>query len=253
VIDNLPEDVQEGLQAISADLIDLEQFVDFLHNRTFRRTLLCHQEAKIVRSPDPAVMEPLYLSALARPESSEPDVTSEKPERFKADEGIAATTNFPVFKAALVELYHRWPEAVSFRELAAKVFERLKTPASQQEASQALLASLLVQGYISEMVAVHNEPFRFTLKVSERPRASALARLLAAQQAPVPSLRHRIATLSDFDRLVLTLADGTRTLEEIAHAAEARLHEIPDRPSTSLSEEIPASLQRLARSSLLEA
>jgi methyltransferase-like protein/cyclopropane fatty-acyl-phospholipid synthase-like methyltransferase len=259
VIDNLPEDVQEGLQAISADLIDLEQFVDFLRSRTFRRTLLCHREAKIARTPEPTVLEPLYVSALARPESSQPDVASDKPEKFILDDGTSATTNIAVLKTALDELYRRWPQAMPFGSLAQAVCERLQIPASEYVAASALLASALVQGYTTHLVALHVEPFRFTVKMGDRPRVSALARLLATERAPIPSLRHRLAPLSAVDRLVLMHTDGTRTPSEIARLVLPKLADLPStdgdpRPAAEDVEGVVrSSLQRLARSSLLEA
>ena len=76
-IENLPPEVQETLQAISSDLIDLEQFVDFIRSRTFRRTLLCHGEKQIVHTPPPSVMDDLFFSALARPESAQPSINSD--------------------------------------------------------------------------------------------------------------------------------------------------------------------------------
>src|SRR5205085_362861 len=110
-IDNLPPEVQQQLQAISSDLIDLEQFVDFIRSRTFRRTLLCHREASFSQTPDPAVMDPLLISALAHPVSAQPNVASDQPEKFALDDSTTATTNVPILKAALVELFARWPTA----------------------------------------------------------------------------------------------------------------------------------------------
>jgi methyltransferase-like protein/cyclopropane fatty-acyl-phospholipid synthase-like methyltransferase len=260
VIDNLPDDVKEGLEAISADLIDLEQFVDFLRSRTFRRTLLCHHENPIVRTPQPSVIEPLFVSALARPESTSPDITSDKPEKFILDDGTTATTNVPLFKAALVELCRQWPQPVAFPALAASIFEQLQIPLSQHEAVSALLASFLVSGYTTHLVALHAQPFPFTLSVSERPRASALARLVATGQSPIPSLRHRSVPLSAIDRLVLIQTDGTRTPAEIAQQVRPKLNDLPPSdadPSPPADQDaekvVHTSLERLARSSLLEA
>ena len=57
---------------------------------------------------------------------------------------------------------------------------------------------------------------------SPRPRASALARLQAAEGARVTSLRHRNVTLdplaAEILLLLLLLLDGTRTIEEVAEA-----------------------------------
>lgn len=260
VIDNLPPEVQEGLQAISSDLIDLEQFVDFVRSRTFRRTLLVHREAEFDRTPEPSVVEPLYFTGMARPESSEPEVASEKAEKFLLDDGTSATTNMAVLKAALVELFEGWPRAMAFRELLEGVYGRLHISPDQHEPIRALLAALLVRGYISQLVAVHCEPFRFTLSLSERPKASALARMLAPSTASLPSLRHRQVSLSDVDRLVLILADGTRTIDQIAAAAGQQLGDQPDFQNRSelhgqaaLEELVRSSLERQSRSGLLEA
>jgi methyltransferase-like protein len=261
VIDDLPEEVQEGLQAISSDIIDLEQFVDFLGSRTFRRTLLVHEGTRIVRTPEPAVMEPLYVSALARPESLGTDVTSVEAEKFTLDDGhSAATTNVPILKAALHELFDRWPLAVPFRDLLSAVFERLQTPAAQQPTFGAVLASFMVQGYITHMVALHSEPFRFTLEVSQRPRASELARFVAPNQAMVPTLRHRLALLTPVERIVLLLADGTRTKQQIAEELDRSStqalvagFEAATLPPENRLAVVSESLERLSRNSLLEA
>jgi len=219
--DNLPPDVQETLQAISSDLIDLEQFVDVIRSRTFRRTLLCHREAQIVQTPEPSVMDRMYLTALGQPESPEPDVRSDAPERFRLDDGTIATTNISLFKAALVELYRQWPCAIPFEELLTVAIDRAGLPQEQHAVARPLLASLLVRGYVGLLVAVHSEPFPFIRKVSPRPRASRLARALSAERPSVPNLRHRIIVLSPAEGVILRLADGTRTVEQIAAEAAA--------------------------------
>src|SRR5436190_10239929 len=41
-LDDLPEPIADGLRRISRSRIEAEQYLDFLCNRTFRQTLLCH-------------------------------------------------------------------------------------------------------------------------------------------------------------------------------------------------------------------
>jgi methyltransferase-like protein len=256
--DTLPPGVQETLQAISSDLIDLEQFVDVIRSRTFRRTLLCHHEAKIVQTPDPSVMDRTYITALAQPESTEADVRSDTPEKFRLDDGTTATTNIPILKAALVELFRHWPSALPFEQLLAAAADRAALPAAQQAVARPLLASLLVRGYVSHLTAVHSEPFPFLRKVSQRPTASRLARAMADERPSVPNLRHRIVMLSPVERTLIKLVDGTRTPEQIAAEALACARQSPapelaDHTDGDWPRLARETLDRLAMSALLEA
>jgi cyclopropane fatty-acyl-phospholipid synthase-like methyltransferase len=66
-LNGLPPEVAETLQGISSDLIRLQQYLDFLCNRTFRRTLLCHGDVRLNREPSPQLLTAFHASALARP------------------------------------------------------------------------------------------------------------------------------------------------------------------------------------------
>ena len=44
---NLPDDVAQSLREMAKDTIALEQYMDFLRNRSFRRSLLCHAEVRL--------------------------------------------------------------------------------------------------------------------------------------------------------------------------------------------------------------
>jgi methyltransferase-like protein len=258
-IDNLPPEVQETLQAISRDLIDLEQFVDFIRSRTFRRTLLCHGENPIVQTPPPSVMDDLYVSALARPQSETPDIASDAVEKFVLDDGTTASTNAPILKAALVLLFERWPQAVAFDELLAVIVSRLKLDGDAANSGRPLLASFLARGYVSHLVAVHCEPFRLTMTLTERPRASRLVRVLAASQATVPNQRHRLIALLPLAKVVAILADGTRTIEQIASEASSLEPQLIEEQlkmggdQTTAETVIRRTLNQLARSAILEA
>ncbi len=39
-----PSEVRQGLNALAPNLIEKEQYMDFLRNRTFRQSLVCHQD-----------------------------------------------------------------------------------------------------------------------------------------------------------------------------------------------------------------
>ena len=215
-LDELPADVLETLQSISTDLIDLEQFVDFLGNRTFRRTLLCRGGVEIVRTPQPEVMQAFRYSALAEPVSAAPDVVTTAKEEFRLDDGTLASTNYPILKAALTMLYEEWPRSVPFGELFERAADRSQTAAAEYARSRAILASLLLDGYLAHLVAVQCQPFPFCLELSERPMASAVARLAASLNLPASNQRHRSVDLSPELQAALLAADGTRTWDDLA-------------------------------------
>jgi methyltransferase-like protein/ubiquinone/menaquinone biosynthesis C-methylase UbiE len=253
-MDNLAPDVRETLQNISNDLIEMEQFLDYLRCRTFRRTLLCHAETPIVRTPEPEVMAPMYFTSLVHPLSEQPDVVSPSEEQFQLDNGSTAKTNNPLLKAALVELCRQWPRAVPFDELLAAAVRDSQWADEEKSAAQTALAALLMRSYAHLLVAVQSQPFPFSREVSVRPKASALARLQAAERARVTNLRHRIGDLAEIDRVVLRLADGTRTASEIAElAASSEAWDGAAANGDQPTKIVEQALRRLARAALLEA
>ena len=260
--ETLPPQVQQTLVELSTDLVELEQWLDFVFCRTFRRTLLCRAEVPVQRTPPPEVLRPLYFSALARPQSQEQKVATLDQERFVRDDGTGATTNAPLLKAALVELFHRWPQAVPFPELLTTAMAAAQVPGDQRPQAEALLASLLVRSYTSHLVAIHARPFPFVSEAGAFPRASRLARVLARRQTRVPNLRHHLVVLSPAQQQVLSVADGQHRRDQIVQALEAAAgqrdpHEGPAAehaaappPSRAQVDQV---LAQLARSALLEA
>jgi methyltransferase-like protein len=66
------------------------------------------------------------------------------------------------------------------------------------------------------LIEFHVSDPPFVLEVSERPVASPLARLQAAQGGRVTNLRHETVTLNAFDRQLLPALDGTRDRAALA-------------------------------------
>src|SRR4051812_36770387 len=71
---NLPPQVQAVLNAISSDVIETEQYMDFLRNRTFRQTLLVHAGARIDRQVQPQRLLKLFVASPLKPEAPIEDV-----------------------------------------------------------------------------------------------------------------------------------------------------------------------------------
>jgi len=127
------------------------------------------------------------------------------------------------------------------------------------DAMRPLLAAFLANGYVTHVIAIHSEPFPLTTEISERPRASNLARVLSVKQSRVPNLRHRLVELSPLARLVARLADGSRTIAQMSEAAGQNAPELWAEELASAGPEfdgkklIARTLHELARSAILEA
>jgi hypothetical protein len=125
LLGNLSEGVQSALRVLATDQIQLEQTMDFLRNRTFRETLLCHAGLRLARSLDGEPIRRLWLSSQAQvqaeTEGEAKPVGSEEPVSFRTPSGFKLTTSIPVMKAAFATLSESWPQATSFEELVNQV------------------------------------------------------------------------------------------------------------------------------------
>jgi methyltransferase-like protein/SAM-dependent methyltransferase len=249
-LDVLPPEVRDTLEAISPDLIHLEQYLDFLNNRTFRRTLLCHTGLALDRTPSPDVLRGMHVSALARPTEGAKEAAPNERVRFTLEDGDTVSTEAPLVKAALFALDEVWPRALSFEGLWAAVRPRLRPPLPD-ESGRAILAEAMLRSFVTRAVDLHVCPPRFADRAGNRPFGSPLARFHALRGKRVPNLRHRSVMLEDFDRVVLAHLDGKRDRAALVGVLREAADNAPG--DEALAAALEASLHRLAGWALLPA
>jgi len=203
----------------AGDVIAREQYLDFFKGRMFRQTLLCHAGVER-REPTGAVVRGMLAATPAQP------VGELGPGRveFRGPRGATITTDHDAVKAALVALGDAWPRAVPVAELDGDA-----------------VCEALLRAYAVNLVQLHVWAPGIAAAPSERPVASALARLQAAAGSRITNLRHGTIDVPDeLGRRLITLLDGTRD-------RAALLREL-GRPA----DELERSLEGLARIAVLE-
>lgn len=257
----MPATVRTELERLAPDVIRREQYLDFLRNRTFRRSIVCRAEQQVTYELVTDRFRHCWFTARAKPETEDPDVVGDAVVKFVTPTGRSVSTNNPVIKAALVELFSVWPSSWSFDELHARTWRRLEganlADALLSARDPAAFAALAAQCFISDVVEAHLAPYTFARAVNERPVASLLARTQAPSTDVVCNLRHRGVPLIDLDRLVLPWLDGTRDRQALrqllCEAVSAGRVKLPDQQPETIDKALDASLTRLAGYSMLVA
>jgi methyltransferase-like protein/cyclopropane fatty-acyl-phospholipid synthase-like methyltransferase len=259
--DNLPPPVQEALDRLGTDRIRREQYLDFVRNRTFRKSLFCHSNRPRLEGPTIEALERLRFSSLAEPRSERPDIHSDAPEEFRSPTNDQLTTINPLVKSALTALFACWPRSVTLDELWTEVQARL---GPEFDGDRRMLAESLLKLHRGNLVALHvcEPPMVYT--VSERPVASVVARYQAEADIKICNLRHRVVSLDEFDALMIRLLDGTRDraaiLATLAKWVDEGVFEVsregqavrdPAQLREGLAACLDAGLQTLARNALL--
>jgi methyltransferase-like protein/2-polyprenyl-3-methyl-5-hydroxy-6-metoxy-1,4-benzoquinol methylase len=198
------------LDQLRPDRIRREQYLDFIRNRTFRQSLICHATATTRDTPEADALRSLRLTALARPLGDEADIEGDAPVEFESITGEKATTNRPLTKRALAALYRRWPRSATLDDLRAELGDLFEKPAEAGGESVESLREGLLQAHLVNLVGLHGHEPPIAYEPDARPVAPPLARYQAEGHPFVGSLRHRNVVLDELDRLVLRLLDGTR-------------------------------------------
>jgi methyltransferase-like protein/cyclopropane fatty-acyl-phospholipid synthase-like methyltransferase len=214
---HLPADVRMQLQDLSRNRVEYEQQFDNVHNTTFRRTLLCHADVKLLPFASAESLEALRFSTITVPENPAVDMDSEAMTKFVATKEISFQTSKPIFKAAMLCLSEVRPRSLTFPELVAAVSQKISAFMSpgNEEADRKTLLRFLLQCHFSEMLELHVQPDPFCTTPSERPVCSMLARWQLQRGDRVSNLRHHLVNLNALENIVLAMLDGTHTLVDV--------------------------------------
>ena len=173
---------------LSGDIIECEQYLDFLKGRRFRQTLLCRAERQLQRETSAEQMTEFLFSGPAR--------------------GIRIGTGNEAATAVARALGEVYPLPLSFDDLVPYA------------GGAGVLAPILYGMMTAGFVDLHVYDFPCEESVTARPRASRLARYQAARSNEVTNVCHLNVELDDVGRRLLPRLDGTRTVGEIAKAME---------------------------------
>jgi methyltransferase-like protein/SAM-dependent methyltransferase len=202
----------------------VEQYIDFVVNRTFRQSLLVHAEraSQIRYNPDGSRFRRLHIAAFVPPAEAQTRLDNSRQEYRQAD-GATLFTNDPGIKAALEALSARWPWTLSRQELVDAVHARLVSAglnptASLPDVIDNLMGLLILQGQARwRLDAVLPEATPTPLRLDETARR--MAELTRARvDASTFDLWHETHMLSPIDRHLLPLLDGTRDDDALVEA-----------------------------------
>ena len=204
----LPAAIARAIEGIAADKVAVEQYLDFLFNRTFRQSLLCHAERELLTD---LAAPSLTALQIASPATLLPGDAANPLDKLRSPTGSLLSLKAPLGRAAMQAVLAVWPHAIPFEALLATVRQQLANagqPTSDDDAAQ--LTHILMQCFAVNAVEFRVHTLPFVLEVGERPQAHALARHEAQHGKVVSTLLHTRAELTTPALALLPFLDGSR-------------------------------------------
>lgn len=244
------------------DIVEKEQYLDFLRGRIFRQTLFCHKETLLERAPSPSVMDNFLFASSVEPQSKNPELASQKIEKFIGFKGVGIEIDQPLAKAALLYLGSIWGRRVKFAELvdnARALLEKQGFSTDDWEPHIETCRKILLQICIgTDIIELHVSETKASADVSLRPKVNALSRWqLKNADNILTQLNIDMKIEDEVSRRLLELLNGTRNKLQLITAMKdfiRRTDGIEDKQLllNGLSGWLDDSLTKLARLGLFK-
>jgi SAM-dependent methyltransferase len=205
----LPPAVQRQLEQVPSRL-EREQYLDFIHLRRFRQTLLCRNGLSLDLNVTPDRLNGIFISSPVQPATAGTDIRAPGDLEFRHPQWGSFRADTPLTKALGLALARSDPRGITFDGVRQAVAQQLE----HEVIDDAALIRFLMSLFARDLVALHSTRWNFSTVVSERPCVSALTRWLASINGPV--VNGALGTFylpSEPLRRLVTLLDGTRTLD----------------------------------------
>lgn len=216
---DFPPNVTTMLNQFST-LVLREQYLDFLRGRSFRQSLLCHQDAAPGQALAPEQVRAFYAAAPYRETARDGKggaVSKKGAASFTGARGRKLETSHPFTTEVCRHLGAGWPRYIRFDELLETARSRSGSEAPE-EADARLLAKMLYDFYADDLLELHSFCPRLANEVRARPVASPLARVQLRTSPIVSGLLHNTVQLSEVEQRLLPLLDGKRGHRELLAA-----------------------------------
>jgi methyltransferase-like protein/SAM-dependent methyltransferase len=223
---NFSPEVAATLHQLGAhDIVQMEQYMDFVRCRYFRKTLICHTGHRLNREIDIDAVKHLLLASSATAKLDASALAPGVPVIFESRAGNKLTCKATLTKLAMRALARNWPTPMTFADLFAQCTREVEESGLQETpmGNENFLASELLTGMCAGTIEWRVAPPPFSSAIDERPATTALARLQATQGYRVTNLRGESVTLDEIHRQTLRHLDGTTNRERLTELLMERL------------------------------
>ncbi|MAS37246.1 MAG: hypothetical protein CL610_24815 [Anaerolineaceae bacterium] len=207
---DLPDHTTARLQTLASDIIEREQYLDFVRNQTFRRTLLCHDSIALNRTLSSESVRDMFMMSRAQPGTD-----SDGDPQFQTPDGSTYPAEDPLTAAALHHLSAISPRAMAFDELLQRACAMTGVaPTDEQAAALAgnLLEAFTYSAQIAELLTYDPS---CAVEVPPYPQISPVARQQGRSSRIVSNLRHEQVELDGLNVALLPFLDGQHNRDDL--------------------------------------
>ncbi len=215
---NFSEDISKKLGEIN-DIIRTEQYLDFIRNRTFRSTLLCHKNVKINRSLNQDDIEKFLFRMNLVPEKPFAEIDIENNSEnlqfyINGNQESKVGTTSPKMKAVLYSLSENAGKYLEFEELSGLALKKLKNVTKLDIEKE--MRNNLMKLFISGGAQILSDPIKAKFEVSAKPKAFDYAKgqCKELKKLIVTNLYHDNVGLDLFESFMIQYLDGKNTKEQ---------------------------------------
>ena len=214
---NFPPKAIEVLKKIDKSIIATEQYMDFLRNRQFRQTLLCHESVEIKRNINLDLVKEFYIFTELKPESDTINLEEGKEYTFTGRKDFKLILKNRLGKILFKYLSELSPRAVKFSEIIDYLNQSCndKGDKNLSENDITALRDFIVQCYIKKAIDFNTVEIKLVNKISQYPVTSPLARFQAQSGLSVTNEHHASKKLDYVIQRIILLLDGNNDLKAI--------------------------------------
>ena len=218
---NLPAKAAEKLSTIN-DIVHAEQYMDFIHNRRFRRTLLCHEDVILNRNITPEKMLEFYstfnlVASMPLQDVDLNDASETITFYFNDSQDPGVSTSSPIMKAIFYTYAENIGNPLLFSELFDLAYQKLHEVSVEDIKMEFnnVVGRLVFGGYATLFAIKPNAIFYISSKPQASNAAIYQARNARLDRLFVTNQINEIVQLKIHEKYILELLDGTNDIAAI--------------------------------------
>lgn len=219
---NLPKNVSKKLQSISDDIAHTEQYMDFISNRRFRSSVLCHDSIELNRSLEISIMSEFsFISKLKSvKEVTDFMILSKENVDYTVISEVSFKTNNSVVVVMLKILEAKAPSVTTSNDLINLTFDNLnrifKRELYSKKQVEEIIFDTLMRLVFANYVRLFSEKNdTYITEISEFPEVSELTRVQASEDNWVTTNLGEVFRLDAMSQIAVRYLDGKTSVKEV--------------------------------------